>query len=215
MYPGHPASSRVSEEESIPHLRRIIEAVVRGEEPFHVETIDTRTGDAWNVGCIEGVILEHIDRARSSIRLNRDSDFLFTTDFGDEVPTRCHGTATTHDSKHVHSCEIEDTGYRTSRDARVTGHEDLVITTAKYLGSARDGNDVRTAVDEAIENLSDQGRLTDTGEWFRRLPPKPRSSSFGASSSHRASHRQRHPNREEFRWFFEGTGDCLSCRLCL
>jgi hypothetical protein len=157
--PLPPRHVSASQPDAVPHLIRTIAAVVEVESPVHLEVVDQRIRDTWQIGRIGATIRAHVETALRRGGFTRDGDFLTDIDLTQALPTRTHDTDSKRDIRHIHPREIEDTSFHIARDAKAIGRDELVLLTARYLGFARAGADVRQAVNEALDRLQESGWL--------------------------------------------------------
>lgn len=158
-----------SEPESIPWHAKIINVVVAAEGPVHLELVDQRLREAWGIGRIGGIIRSRIEAGIMHAGVRRDGSFLLRQDMGGTFPTRIHDAETKRDIAHVHPAEIKVTAHRVTRDAGAIDFDALVVSTARHLGFARVGDDVRAAVTTAIRSLQTVGWISNEDGRIRIL----------------------------------------------
>ena len=171
--PNAPHYISPSDPESIRWHADIIKAVVLVEGPVHMELVDQRLREAWNIGRIGNQIRPMIEHGIMRADLRRDGDFLLLQDAEDTFPTRMHDADTKRDIRHIHSGELEETAYRVVRDAGAIDLDALVVSTARHLGFARVGEDVRTAIVRAIRSLEHSGWISDEDDTRIRVIATP------------------------------------------
>lgn len=159
--PSAPHYISPSEPESIRWHAEIIKAVVKVESPVHMDLVDRHLREAWGIGAIGKRIRAMVDTGIMRADVRRDGEFLLAQDAPDTFPTRMHDADTKRDIRHVYFGELEETAYRVVRDAGAISLDALVISTARHLGFARVGEDVRAAITMAIRSLEEVGWISD------------------------------------------------------
>lgn len=159
--PRPPRHVSPSEYESVPHHVTIIEKVVAKEGPIHIEILDQRIREAWQVGRIGSSIRAQISRAIDRANVQVDGDFLLPPTMDGSYPTRTHDADTKRDIVHIYMGELEETTYRVIRDAVSIELDRLIVSVARHLGFARVGDDVRAAIVQAVRNLETSGWISD------------------------------------------------------
>jgi len=163
---GHPNTGyEIHEPEARGELRRLIEAVVREESPVHEERVLTAVREAWGKWKSGSRIKEAFDRAvRDLTRSALDRDhrgFLRTKSSGlDTVRVPAEEPSTKRPVKHLPPEELREAVYRFTMDAQLITREELTVRVARLFGWGRRGPDIRAALDDAIDELIDDGRLT-------------------------------------------------------
>lgn len=159
--PKPPRHISPSDYEAVAHHVTIIEKVVAKEGPIHIDILDQRIREAWQVGRIGNSIRAQITTAIKRANVQVDGDFLLPPDMEGTYPTRTHDVDTKRDIAHVYMGELEETAYRVVRDAVSIDLDRLVISVARHLGFARVGDDVRAAIAQAVRNLQTSGWISD------------------------------------------------------
>lgn len=159
--PHVPFYIKPNEPESIRWHAEVIEAIVAVEGPVHMDLVDQRLREAWQIGRIGNLIRPMIERGILQAAVRRDGDFLLPEDGPETFPTRMHDVDTKRDIRHIHPGELEETAYRVVRDAGAITLDALITSTARHLGFARVGEDVRSAITGAVRSLEDAGWISD------------------------------------------------------
>jgi very-short-patch-repair endonuclease len=137
-----------------------IKAVVAAEGPVHMDILNKRLREAWDIGRIGRNIRLNIDVAILKARVRRDGDFLLDPEAA--VYVRAPTDLCQRSVSQVHGSELDLALIQIARDAGGIGEEDLTVRTARIYGWERRGPDITAALRERIASLLDRGLFTGT-----------------------------------------------------
>jgi REase_MTES_1575/Protein of unknown function (DUF3320)/AAA domain len=150
-----------------PDLRRMMQEVLAVEAPVHEERVLRVVREAWGVARaghrIKAAFDEVGDELESRGRLVKDEGIWWRGDqdtFFIRTPTE--DPSTLRPVAHVPAEELRAAAYRLTRDAGAITPDDLRIAVARFFGWSRNGTDITAAIDAAIDDLVDDGRVSGT-----------------------------------------------------
>jgi very-short-patch-repair endonuclease len=146
-------------------LSAVVASVVRTESPIHMELLGRRIGQLWDCNATK--------RVRSAIQdvlwdLQRDGrcritgDFIWTGAVPEKVPVRVPDPSddrTRREIEHIAPEELQSAVRQLLIDARVAGEEELLVSVARLFGYERTGARIRSALDNCLRALMDDGMV--------------------------------------------------------
>lgn len=146
-------------------LSAVVASVVRTESPIHMELLGRRIGQLWDCNATK--------RVRSAIQdvlwdLQRDGryritgDFIWTGAVPEKVPVRVPDPSddrTHREIEHIAPEELQSAVRQLLIDARVAEEEELLVSVARLFGYERTGARIRSALDNSLRALMDDGMV--------------------------------------------------------
>ena len=157
--PKPPKSMNPAASDAVPHLARTLEFVIAEEGPIHREILLQRLKRTWNITRVSPQIQRNIDKSLEKVSQYLDGDFFHGFDDDEVLPTRQHNADSRRNIAHVHHREIADTAWQISRSAVEISYDDLVMSTARYLGFSRLIGEVRDRISIVVDGLREDGYL--------------------------------------------------------
>jgi hypothetical protein len=143
------------------HMTDAVLAIATVEGPVHIALVHQRLRDAWGIGRIGSKISDNIHR---SIRLSRD-DVVRNGDFIDRTGRPIDRVRTPNSvvrkADHVDYGELRLCVRLLLRDTGTTPKTELITAVARIFGWTRTGADIKTRMDEVIEQLVADNEITD------------------------------------------------------
>lgn len=160
-----------SDPESIHHHVRVIEHVVSVEGPIHMDLVDQRLRESWSIGRIGAQIRPRIDEAIRQADVVVDGDFLLSGVGSQSFVSRKHDLETKREIRHIYPGELDMTVLRVITDAGAMSLDEVIVSSARHLGFARVGDDVRSAIADSIRRLRLAGRVSDGDDSRLKVVP--------------------------------------------
>ncbi|MHA7190515.1 DUF4011 domain-containing protein [Arthrobacter sp. MDT2-16] len=153
--PGEPGSHL--------HMVDAIETLTEHEAPVHLEVAYERLRDWWNVGRIGVNIRANIGLAISRAQVARDGDFLLIP--GRNVPSvRTPTRQVARKVEQVHLDELATAAVLTIRDVGAVSRPQVVQGVARLFGWTRTGPTVDRRINEALNELINDGQVVCSGD---------------------------------------------------
>ncbi|NLH69350.1 MAG: DUF3320 domain-containing protein [Brooklawnia sp.] len=135
-------------------VRRVIEI----EGPIHIDILDQRLRDAWDIGRIGARIRANIDFAIKRCRAQRDGDFLaMPGQHASKVRTPSGRTA--RKVEQIHEDELALAMTLLLAELGSSSQDELQVATARLFGWGRTGAQIQGRLEPIIENLVKMSRL--------------------------------------------------------
>lgn len=147
-------------------LRRMIKEVLAIEAPVHEERVLRLVREAWGVGRAGHRIKTAFDSAAGDLEVRRDllrdaNGFWWRGDQDTfDVRAPAEDAESIRPVAHVPPEELAEAAYRLVRDAGAIEKDNLQVAVARLFGWGRTGIDITTAIEIAIDDLVDEGRLS-------------------------------------------------------
>lgn len=154
-----PRTVKPTASDAVPYMYKTLNAVITEEGPIHHDLLVQRLKETWGIVKVTPTIQQNIDKAIVRVSKLRNGDFFLVNSNEEVFDTRKHSSTTRRGISHVYRREIEDTAWRITRDAVQIEHDDLVVTTARYLGFTRVSSEIRNHIGLVVEGLRSQGYL--------------------------------------------------------
>jgi very-short-patch-repair endonuclease len=159
-----PATGTLSK--AVPHdLVGDVIKIVGTEGPVHVELVNARIGDAWNVSRLTAKVKELINTAiriaMHDQRIEQRGDFLWPIGLAAPVVRAPKEGDKGRSIEHIAPEEIAEAAFLVAQEARSINEADLISQTAKLLGHARVTKKIDAAVTRAIDALKTSGRIVE------------------------------------------------------
>lgn len=145
------------------HMVRAIEAIASAEGPVHMDLVEERLRDWWDIGRIGAKIRENVNLAVKRSDVHREGPFLRVRDRPiDQVRRPAGGVA--RKAEQVHVSELALAIRYLVRDAGAVSRADVVTHVARLFGWARTGDIVSRVINSAIEAALDRGLVESDGD---------------------------------------------------
>jgi hypothetical protein len=141
------------------HMVDAIQTLVQHEGPIHVEVAYDRLREWWNIGRIGSNIRNNINRAIQRARVVCEGDFLMLP--GEDVThVRTPTTRATRTVEQVHLDELAMAVALTIRDVGAVSRSEAVRSIARVFGWTKTGAVVDRRINESIDRLVANGKVT-------------------------------------------------------
>lgn len=145
------------------HMVDAIQVLVEYEGPIHIDVAHARLRDWWNIGRIGSNIRNNIDRAIQKTSVIRDGDFLLLSEHV-TTQVRTPTDEVSRKAEHVHLQELGTAAIMIIRDVGAPSHSEVVQGVARTFGWAKTGTMVERRINEAIERIIADGRVSNSDE---------------------------------------------------
>lgn len=162
--PRPPRSVAPTAPDAVPHFTKTLEILIEDEGPIHREILIQRLKQTWGITRVTPEIQRNLDKSLHRVRKYEDEDFFHALDENEVFPTRQHQSDNRRKITHIHPREIADTAWQIAQAAVEISYDDLVISTARYLGFSRLVTEVKDKIAVIVDDMLEDGYLTGDRE---------------------------------------------------
>jgi hypothetical protein len=143
------------------HMTDAVLAIADVEGPVRIALVHQRLRDAWGIGRIGSKIADNIDKAirLSKDTVTRDGDFIDLK--GREIDRVRTPNSVARKVEHVHDGELRLCVMLLLQDTGTTAKTELITAAARIFGWTRIGADIKSRMDQVIEQLVADDEITD------------------------------------------------------
>lgn len=136
-------------------------ALAGAEGPVHMDIVNERVRDWWDIGRISSRIRNNIDKAIAISKLQKDGDFI---DIQGRPVKKVRCIDHFRKPEQVHLDEFALAAEHLVRDVGGASRSEVVTHIARLYGWARNGAVLDERLNQAIERAIDSGRLRETNQ---------------------------------------------------